>query len=172
MVCHDVIFWNARTRLQRSRTRVRLGRMRRRGRDAADHASVPRQAASCHVDSPTRADAAQIGPYRPNIGVFRPEKGNWPVRRKKNLKPKILVDLIRSLHPLNPFLLLLLLFCFFVFFFLFFRSVAILFCCRFKPIFKDFSRPYRSVTHYSSSSSSPALTPFFFFFLFFFFFAS
>ena len=103
MVCHDVIFWNARTRLQRSRTRVRLGRTRQRGRDTADRASVPRQAASCHMDSPTRADAAQIGPYRPNIGVFWPEKGNRPVRRKKNLKPKILVDLIRSLHRLNPF---------------------------------------------------------------------
>ena len=161
------IHWNAWTRLQWSRTRVRFGRSRRRGRDTADRASMPRQAASCHMDSPTRTDAAQIGPYRPNIGVFQPEKGNRLVRRKKNLKLKILVDLIRSLHRLNPFLLLLLLFCFFVFFFLFFRSVVVLFCCRFRPIFKDFSRPYRSVTHYSSSSSSPALTPFFFFFFFF-----
>ena len=88
-----------------------------------------RRAASCHVFFffPTRADAAQtradsgqIRSYRPNISVFRPEKGNRPVReiKKKNLKPKILVDLIRCrrLHRLNPFLLLLL-FCFFFFFF-------------------------------------------------------
>ena len=113
------------------------------------------------------SDQGRFGSYRPNIGVFRPEKGNRPIReiKKKNLKPKIPVDLIRCrrLHRLNPFLLLLLLFCFFVFFLLFFRNVAILFCFRFRLKFKDFSGPYRSVTHCSSSSSSPALTPFFFF---------
>ena len=120
--------WNAWTRLQRSRTRVWLDGTWRRGRDTADCESVSRRATSCHVDSPTLADAAQIEPYRPNIGVFRPEKGNRPVRRKKKLKPKIPVDLIRRLHRLNPFLLLLLLFCFFVFFFFFFHSVSVLFC--------------------------------------------
>ena len=34
---------------------------RRRGRDAVDRVSMPRRAASCHVDSPTCADVAQIG---------------------------------------------------------------------------------------------------------------
>ena len=137
----------------------------RRTRNAADRALVPRQAASCHVfffpNSHRRgSDLGRIGSYRPNIGSFWPEKGNWQVRekKKKTLKPKIPVDLIchcRRLHRLNPFLLLLLLlFCFFVFFFLFFRRVVILFCCRFRPKFKDFSGPYRSVTHCSSSYSS------------------
>ena len=92
-----------------------------------------RRAASCHVffffsthadATQTRADSGQIRSYRPNISVFRPEKGNRPIKeikKKKNLKPKIPVDLIRCrrLHRLNPFLLLLLLllFCFFFFFF-------------------------------------------------------
>ena len=98
--------------------------------------------------APTWLKSSRLGSYWPNIGVFRPEKGNRPVRRKKkNLKPKTPVDLIRRLHRLNPFLLLL--FCFFVFFFFFFRSVTVLFCCQFKPKFKDFSRLYRSVTHCS-----------------------
>ena len=74
------------------------------------------------------SDTGQIGSYRPNICVFQPEKGNRPIRRKKkkkNLKPKISVDLICCLHRLNPFLFLLLLFCFFVFFFLFFCEPSI-----------------------------------------------
>ena len=39
--------WDARTRRQRSRTRVRRGATRRRARDAVDRVSVPRRAASC-----------------------------------------------------------------------------------------------------------------------------
>ena len=54
--------------------------------DAGVTPLTARQATSCHVDSPTRVDATQIGPYQLNIGVFRPEKGNRPIRRKKNFK--------------------------------------------------------------------------------------
>ena len=50
--------------------------MWRRGSDTVDRVSVPCRAASCHMDSPTRADAAQIGPYRP----YQPY---WP----KSVKP-------------------------------------------------------------------------------------
>ena len=113
--------------------------------------------ADLHRTRPISADSSRIESYQSNIGVFRPEKGNRPVRKKKNLKLKIPVDLIRCycrLHRLNTFLLLLLLFCFFIFLFLFFHSVAVLFRCRFRPKSKDFSGPYRSVTHCSSSSSS------------------
>ena len=44
--------WDARTRLPGKRTRLRRGGTRRRGRDAANRASVPRRAASCHVAIP------------------------------------------------------------------------------------------------------------------------
>ena len=56
--CRAIIFWDARTRLPGERTRVRRGGTRRRGRDAADRASVPRRA-TWRV--PNRADAAKIG---------------------------------------------------------------------------------------------------------------
>ena len=83
--------------------------------------------ADLHQTRLISANSGRIGSYWLNIGVFRPKKGNQPVRKKKekNLKLKILVDLIhccRRLHRLNPFLLLLLLFCFFVFLFLFFSQ--------------------------------------------------
>ena len=45
------------------------------------------------IDStPMCVDLGRIGSYRLNIGVFWPEKGNRPVRKKK-LKTKILVDI-------------------------------------------------------------------------------
>ena len=50
--------WDARTRLPGERTHVRRGGTRRRGRDAADRASVPPRA-TWRV--PNRADAAKIG---------------------------------------------------------------------------------------------------------------
>ena len=50
--------WDARTRLLGQRTRVRCGGTRRRQRDAADCASVPRRAT---WRFPNRADAAEIG---------------------------------------------------------------------------------------------------------------
>ena len=83
---------------------------RRCGRDAADRASVPRRAtwisrlapmrlksaptradsAPTHADSRRtrriRADSGRIGSYRQNIGVFRPKKGNQPVRGKEKKK--------------------------------------------------------------------------------------
>ena len=53
--------WDAWTRLPGQRTRVRRGRTRRRGWDAADRASVLRRAT---WRFPNRADAAEIGPTR------------------------------------------------------------------------------------------------------------
>ena len=58
--------WDARTRLPGERTHVRRGGTRRRGRDAADHASVPRHAT---WRFPNRADAAKIGADAAEIGA-------------------------------------------------------------------------------------------------------
>ena len=87
---------DARTRRQRSRSHVRRSATEWRVRDATDRASVLCRAASCHVfffslthanATQTRADSSRIESYRPNIGVFRLEKGNRLVRKKKkNLK--------------------------------------------------------------------------------------
>ena len=63
-----VTVWDARTRLPGERTRVRRGGTRRRGRDAADRASVPRRA-TWRV--PNRADAAEIGADAAQIGPTR-----------------------------------------------------------------------------------------------------
>ena len=54
---HQLHTWDARTQLQSHRTRVQRG-------DVGRMLLTARRAASCHVDSPTRADVAQIGPYR------------------------------------------------------------------------------------------------------------
>ena len=61
-----VTSWDARTRLPGRRTRVRCGGTQRRGRDAADHASVPRRAT---WQVPNRADAAKIGANAAEIGA-------------------------------------------------------------------------------------------------------
>ena len=61
-----MFFWDARTRLPGERTRIRRGGTRRRGRDAADRASVPRRA-TWRV--PNRADAAKIGADAAEIGA-------------------------------------------------------------------------------------------------------
>ena len=53
-----VYFWDARTRLPGEHTRVRRGGTRRRRRDAADRASVPRRAT---WRFPNRADSVRIG---------------------------------------------------------------------------------------------------------------
>ena len=58
--------WDARTRLPGERTRVRRGGTRRRGRDAADRASVPRRATWRFSN---RADAAEIGADAAEIGA-------------------------------------------------------------------------------------------------------
>ena len=50
---------------------------------------------------PICTDSGWIGSYWPNIDVFWPEKGNWPVKKKKKLKPKIPVD-IDTRQPLSP----------------------------------------------------------------------
>ena len=61
-----VVNWDARTRLPGRRTRVRRGGTRRRGRDAADRASVPRRAT---WQVPNRADAVEIGADAAEIGA-------------------------------------------------------------------------------------------------------
>ena len=83
--------WDARTRLPGKRTRVQRGGTRRRGRDAADRASVPRRAAWRFTNradaakisanaAEIGADAAQIGPTRSvsagigRIGRYRPNR--------------------------------------------------------------------------------------------------
>ena len=73
--------------------------------------------------APICANASRIGLYRPNIGVFRSEKRNQPVRgkkKKKTLNRKYRWILIQDSHcrrhnftGLNPFF-----HCFFVLFFL------------------------------------------------------
>ena len=70
--CRAIIFWDARTRLPGERTRVRRGGTRRRGRDAADRASVPRRA-TWRV--PNWADAAKIGADAAEIGADAAEIG-------------------------------------------------------------------------------------------------
>ena len=65
--------------------------------------------ATCFFFSPIRADAAQtqadsrrFGSYRLNIGVFRPEKGNRPVRRRKK-KRKLKTENTSGFDtPLSP----------------------------------------------------------------------
>ena len=64
-----VITRDARTRPQGRRTRVRRGGTRGRGRDAADHTFVPRRTASCHVEVPNRADAAEVDADSAEIGT-------------------------------------------------------------------------------------------------------
>ena len=66
-----------------------------------------------------RADSGRIGSYRPNTGVFRPEKGNRPAKKKKKiLKTENTSGFDTPLSPsslaLTPF--------FFFFFFFFFAS--------------------------------------------------
>ena len=88
-----VVNWDARTRLPGRRTRVRRSGTRRRGRDAADRASVPRRA-TWRV--PNRADAAKIGAdaaeisVSADIGRYRPESAETarfgPKFKKKKKK--------------------------------------------------------------------------------------
>ena len=88
LILRFVTSWDARTRLQRRRTSVRRGTTRRRARDAADRALVPRRAASatwflfffCRLTptrlrlGPIRADSGRIGRNRRNRrnGRFKP----------------------------------------------------------------------------------------------------
>ena len=78
---------DARTRLQRRRTRVRRGATRRRGRDAADRASVPRQAASAtwflfffRRLAPTRLRLGLIRADLRRLGPYRPKSARWLVQ--------------------------------------------------------------------------------------------
>ena len=100
--------WDARTRLSGERTRVRRGGTRRRGRDAADRASVPPRAtwrvpnradaAEIGADvaqiGPTRSVSAGIGRYRPNRPVSAESAGIgrngpiWAEIQKKKKKKK------------------------------------------------------------------------------------
>ena len=63
---------DARTRLPGRRTRVRRGGTRRRERDAADRASVPRRATLRHVADP---NSGQRGPTRPKSRPSWPKSG-------------------------------------------------------------------------------------------------
>ena len=97
------VSWDARTRPQGRRTRVRRGGTRGRGRDAADRASLPRRTASCHVARPesgrrgwsrrrfggnrrrrgqNRADSVRIG----RIGLYRPKRPSQAEIKKKKKK--------------------------------------------------------------------------------------
>ena len=97
----SMVSWDARTRPQGRRTRVRRGGTRGRGRDAADRASLPRRTASCHVARPesgrrgsTRLKSAPIrrksAPTRPKsvrigrIGLYRPKRPSQAEIKKKN----------------------------------------------------------------------------------------
>ena len=68
LASYIVISWDARTLLPGQRTRVRRGRTRRRGRDAADRVSVPRRAMWRFLN---QADAAEIGADAAEIGPTR-----------------------------------------------------------------------------------------------------
>ena len=100
--------WDARTRLPGKRTRVQRGGTRRRGRDAADRASVPRRAAWRFTNradaakisadaAEISADATQIGPTRSvsavsaDIGRYRPNRPKRPDlgRNSKKKKKKV-----------------------------------------------------------------------------------
>ena len=85
--------WDARTRLPGQRTRVRRSGTRRRGRDAADRASVPRCAAWRFLNQADAAkigtdvaeigaDAAQIGPTR-SVSAEMAESGRNSKKKKK-----------------------------------------------------------------------------------------
>ena len=91
---------DAQTRLPGERTRVRRGGTRRRGRDAADRASVPRRATwrfpnradAAKIDADAAeigADATQIGPTRSvsagigRIGWYRPKRPDLGRNSKK-----------------------------------------------------------------------------------------
>ena len=74
---------DARTRLPGRRTRVRRGGTWRRGRDAADRASVPRRAASRHVADP---DSGRRGPTRPKSGPTRPKSGRLGRNRADSVR--------------------------------------------------------------------------------------
>ena len=77
--------WDARTRPQGRRTRVRRGGTRGRGRDAAHRASVPRGKSRI---GPTRLKSAPIrrksAPMRPKSGRLGPY---WPYRPKRPKRP-------------------------------------------------------------------------------------
>ena len=81
-----VVNWDARTRLPGRRTRVRRGGTRRRGRDAADRASVPRRAT---WQVPNRADAVEIGADAAQIGPTRSVSAVLAcIGRNGRVKPK------------------------------------------------------------------------------------
>ena len=84
--------WDARMRLPGQRTRVRRGGTRRCGRNAADRASVPRRAASCHVAVPDSGQRGwnrrRRGPNRAEsvcIGLYRPKRPIQAEIQKKKL---------------------------------------------------------------------------------------
>ena len=127
-----MVTWDARTQQTSRRTRVRRGEARgspllaRRTASSffilfyfifffrfAIRVDLHRLGADASWFVPNWADSLRLGPNQPNIGVFRPEKENWPVRKKKKkkLKPKIPRRYRR--HNLTPF---------FFFFFLFFAG--------------------------------------------------
>ena len=94
-----VVNWDARTRLPGRCTRVRRGGTRRRGRDAADRASVPRRAT---WQVPNRADAVEIGADAAQIGPTRSVSAcigrNGRVRPKLKKKKKVQTHRLTNLN--------------------------------------------------------------------------
>ena len=89
---HHSYLWTRDTRMRQNgrHTRVQCDLTRRRARYASACASNRVQFfffffsfPDSRQRSPNRADSRQIRSYRPNIGVFWPEKGNWLARKKK-----------------------------------------------------------------------------------------
>ena len=130
-------------------------------------------------------DSCRIRSYRPNIGVFRPKKGNQPAKKKKKLKTKNTSGFDTSLSPsslaLTPFFFFFFFFAsspsssFFlaspVFLFLFFYyKFCLIFFFFLKRIVKCGSREGLYFVFCASHMSH--ISPSFLFFLFFFFFGT
>ena len=90
-----MVTWDARMRQTSHRTCVRCGDARgtpllARRTTSSFFFFVSRYASTWSRREPICAKLGWFAPIRPNIGVFRPEKENRPVReKKKKLKPKI-----------------------------------------------------------------------------------
>ena len=79
------------------------------------HADSRRFGSDARRLSQNRADSHRFGSYRPNTGVFRPEKGNRPAKKKKKILKTENTSGFDT--PLSPSSLALTPFFFFFFFF-------------------------------------------------------
>ena len=83
-----VVNWDAQTQHPAQRTRVRRGGTRRRGRDAANRASVPHRAtwllpnrADALKSTSTRPKSGRLGPYRPSQAEIQKKKKRCKTHR-------------------------------------------------------------------------------------------